>query len=86
MYEISEAHKYCISHPPVAYYAACPFVGIYVHGIEYGIEDYVYASSEYADEKTFYHKVKLKQDVKGQTYFNIMGLRVNTDECLKINM
>lgn len=48
--------------------------GIFVHGIEYGIDDYVYFSAIFGG-KTTYHKSKIRYTEKG-SYFVYNGKRL----------
>lgn len=37
------AKEYCTSHDAIAYYSGLS--GLEIHGIEYGVDDYVYCAS-----------------------------------------
>ena len=62
--------EYCLNHEPVACH---DYYRMQIHGIEYGIEDYVYISRLY--QKTccgatnvMFHKVKINYDADGNAY------------------
>lgn len=84
--ESSMKRKYCLQHPAVAVYSLCPFVSMLIHGVEHDVDDFVYASSEYADDKTFYHKCKIHTDLLSRSYFKVLNLRIYLDECIRINL
>lgn len=80
-----DARYYCISHQPTAMYFVSPFVRLLFHGIE-NTDDgpRVFVSSEYDDDKTFYHNVRLLKDKFGREYFSIMSLKVFVDELVTL--
>lgn len=72
--------------------------GISIHGIESGVEDYVYWSESHEiilwdtnsngypefKQVTTYHKSLLKTTLSGNYYFVVYGRRVSLDDCLKV--
>ena len=51
------AKEYCTSHDAIAYYSGLS--GLEIHGIEYGVDDYVYCASGAWVGKYSYHRVKV---------------------------
>ena len=47
--------EYCTTHPATAYYSG--FSGLEIHGIEYGINDYLYCVSGAWGGGKAYHKL-----------------------------
>lgn len=72
--------EYCIKHAPIAsheYYTS------HIHGIKYGINDYVYVSQK-RQLKLFsglykwdFHKCKVYTDQNGEMYFNFTEKNYN---------
>ena len=59
--------------------------GISIHGIESGVEDYVYWSESHEIILwDTYHKSLLKTTLSGNYYFVVYGRRVSLDDCLKV--
>ena len=56
------AKEYCTSHDAIAYYSGLS--GLEIHGIEYGVDDYVYCASGAWVGKYSYHRVKVQQRAK----------------------
>lgn len=64
---------YCLQNQAVAGH---DYYRMYLHGIEYGIDDYAYISRFYKEtlcgkSKVSFHKVKIRYDVDGNPYVNI---------------
>lgn len=62
--------EYCLNNEPIA---AHDYYCMYIHGIEYGINDYVYISEiyqpEYCGKKAVrFHKVKIYYDYDSDPY------------------
>lgn len=74
---------YCLTHPAVAYYSG--FNGFEIHGIEYGIDDYIYGVSGAwgAASKRKYHCLKIHYD-GGGAYFMLHGYKCRLDECIRM--
>ena len=68
------AKEYCTSHDAIAYYSGLS--GLEIHGIEYGVDDYVYCASGAWVGKYSYHRVKVLYSAKGDAYirFTILFL------------
>lgn len=77
------AKQYCKNNQAIGY-ASC-LGGVEVHGIEYGIDDYVYAVSGAWCNKKSYHRVKIYYGNNDRSYFRVNGIRVYFDEIIKIN-
>ena len=65
--------EYCLTHEPVACHN---YYRMQIHGIEYGIEDYVYISRLYqktvcGETSVMFHKVKINTDTDGNSYIII---------------
>lgn len=78
------AREYCNSNPAIAY--ASRNAGLEIHGIEYGVNDYVYAvSGAWIGEKgKSYHRARVDYTAAGRAFFRIFGSRVYLDECIRI--
>lgn len=65
--------KFCISNAPIATH---DYYNSHIHGIEYGINDYVYVSQKrqlklFSDLFTWeFHKLMIYTDENGEMYFN----------------
>ena len=55
--------EYCLKNPAIAYYSGLN--GLEIHGIEYGINDYVYCVSGAWGGGKAYHKLKINYGVNG---------------------
>ena len=76
------AKDYCRTNPAVAYVSRN--AGLEIHGIEYGVNDYVYAvSGAWAGTAAYrFHRVRIDYTARGRAYFRIRGCRVYLDECI----
>lgn len=76
--------EYCQKNPAVAYYSG--FNGFEIHGIEYGINDYVIGvSGAWGSPKNYrYHKLKIQYDRHGNGYFMLHGYKCRLDECIRM--
>lgn len=66
--------EYCFNHNPIASH---DYFVSHIHGIEYGIEDYVFVSESIQPRycgayEWRFHKCKIYTDVNGEMYFNIV--------------
>jgi hypothetical protein len=77
--------EYCQKNPAVAYYSG--FNGLEIHGIEYGIDDYIYCvSGAWGSPKNYsYHKLKIYYDSKGNGYFMLHGYKCLLSDCIRMN-
>lgn len=73
--------EYCLTNPAVAYYSG--FSGLEIHGIDYGINDYLYCVSGAWGGGKAYHRLKIHYDDNGD-YVLLHGYRVPMDECIKM--
>ena len=87
--------EYCLKNEAIASHN---YYKIQIHGIEYGIDDYVYVSRLYqktycGETKVMFHKVKIHCDDEGQ-YIKINGrkfdgkreiLTLSLDDFIKVN-
>ena len=79
--------EYCESHQFIGWYTVIYFITVYIHGFEYGIEDYMYASIVTANvgggtSKT-YHKWKIRTTAKGRMYVKTKFGRIYLDDCFR---
>ena len=74
--------EYCLKNPAVAYYSG--FSGLEIHGIEYGINDYLYCVSGAggAKSKQTPHKLKIYYDDNGG-FVRLHGCKVPMNECIR---
>lgn len=80
------AKQYCESNPAIGY--ASLLSGVEVHGIECGINDYVYAvSGAWAGTAAqSFHRARIDYTARGRAYFRICGSRVYLDECIRMGV
>lgn len=65
--------EFCLNNEAVAVH---DYYKLQIHGIEYGINDYIYLSrlyqKNYCGEKYVkFHKVKIYSDIEGRQYFKL---------------
>lgn len=76
--------EYCNNNQAIAYYSG--FGGLEIHGIEYGINDYIYcvsgAWSAAANRK--YHRLKINTDSNGDNYFTLHGYKCMLCDCIRM--
>ena len=75
--------EYCKTNAAIAYYSG--FGGLVIHGIEHGIEDYVFAVSGAWCSKKSYHKLKVYYSMAGRNYIKFHGYRIPLDEFIRID-
>ena len=74
--------EYCINHPAIAYYSGV--IGLEIHGIEYGINDYMFCvSGAWRGEKS-YHKLKIQYDRSGGAFVRLHGYKIPLNECIRM--
>ena len=76
--------EYCETHPATAYYSG--FAGLEVHGIEYGVEDYLYCTSGAWSGRKSYHRLKIKYTRSGSAFVELHGYRVPLNECIRMGV
>ena len=76
--------EYCLRNPAIAYYSG--FGGLEIHGIEYGIDDYIYCvSGAWGSPKNYgYHKLKIHYDIHGNHYFRFHGYKCLLSDCIRM--
>lgn len=77
--------EYCSSHPIVATYCNGLFT-VKIHGVEHGIEDYIYCVAESLNASSrncSYHKLKIQYNCTSP-YFLLYGCRIPLAECIRI--
>ena len=77
--------EYCKNNPVCAVYSM-GYTGLEIHGIEYGIDDYIIY--KYTDGETVYsyHKSKIQYTTNGNAYFVWNKRRIPLNECMCINI
>lgn len=78
--------EYCMKNHAVAY--ASTLGGVEINGVEYGIDDYIYATSgAWTGSNKKYHHVKINYTTSRscRSFIIIQGQRIYLDECLRIN-
>ena len=73
--------EYCLQNPAIAYYSGLN--GLEIHGIEYGINDYVYCVSGAWGGGKAYHKLKINYGANGD-YIRLHGYRIALNECIRM--
>lgn len=73
---------YCMKNVATAYYSG--FSGLEIHGIEYGIDDYIYCVSGAWSSKKSYHKLKINCDKHGNAFIRLHGYKVPLNECIRM--
>lgn len=76
--------EYCMKNPAIAYYSGLN--GVEIHGIEYGIDDYIYCVSEAWSGGKAFHRCKVQYTRKGAAYIRVHGYRVPLDECIRMGV
>lgn len=69
--------------PSIAYYSG--FGGFEIKGIEYGINDVLYAVSGAWTALKSYHRLKIRYSSSGSPYVVLRGIRIHLDECIRMN-
>lgn len=60
---------------PIAYKSESAFSGIFIFGVQYGIDDYIIAAYTYNGETLPTRKSKVRHDKQGNAYFIFRGTR-----------
>lgn len=74
--------EYCTQNPAIAYYSG--FSGLEIHGIEYGINDYLYCVSGAWGGGKAYHKLKIQYNHNGAGFVRLHGYKVPLDEFIRM--
>lgn len=76
--------EYCFKNPATAYYSG--FHGFEIHGIEYGINDYIIGVSGAwgGDKGRKYHRLKIYYDRSGNGYFKLHGYKCMLSDCIRM--
>ena len=75
--------QYCETHSATAYYSG--FAGLEIHGIEYGIDDYIICRSGAWNGEPSYHRLKVYYSSTGE-YIQLHGYRIPLNECIKMGV
>lgn len=78
--------EYCQNNPAIAYYSGFP--GLEIHGIEYGINDYMYCvSGAWAGSSARkYHKLRIYYDSNGGAFCRLHGYKIPLNECIRMGV
>lgn len=76
--------EYCKNNPVCAVYSM-GYTGLEIHGIEYGIDDYVIYKYVISENKATYHCSKIYYTVSGKAYFVWNNRRIPLNECIRTN-
>ena len=60
---------------PIAYKSESAFSGIFIFGVEYGIDDYIIAAYAYNGNTLPIRKSKVRHDKQGNAYFIFRGTK-----------
>lgn len=75
--------EYCLTNPAIAYYSGLN--GLEIHGIEYGIEDYLYCVSGAWGGGKAYHKLKIHCN-NNDSFVRLHGYKIPLNECIKMGV
>ena len=76
--------EYCMKNPAIAYYSGLN--GLEIHGIEYGIDDYIYCVSGAWGGGKVFHRVKVQYTRNGAAFFVVNGYRIPLAECIRMGV
>ena len=74
--------EYCINNKPVAYYSGLG--GLMIHGIEYGINDYLFCTSGAWSGKKQYHKLKINYSFSEVAFIRLHGYKIPLHDCIRM--
>lgn len=77
------AKEYCMVHEPIAQFNIFIDEVVYIYGIEYGSDNYVYLSDNWGSTKK-YHKLRITYR-NGQPYVTLHNVRIYLDQCIKLS-
>lgn len=77
--------EYCLKNPVCAVYTM-GYDGLEIHGIEYGLDDYVIYSHRITEDKATYHTSKIRYTASGNAYFLWKNRRIPLNECIRTNL
>ena len=82
----TEKEDFCKTHPAIGY--STELGGIWVHGFEYGVNDYIYCTTDNPDPKKsdkMYHRLKVETRlIDGEPYFRLYGKRVFLNTIIRL--
>ena len=76
--------EYSKNNKAIAYYSGLN--GIEIHGVEYGINDYIYCTAGAWSGKKSYHKLKIKYNLNGDAFFTLHGYKIPLSECIRMEV
>ena len=74
--------QYCLANPEIAVFSESAFGGVAIHGIEYGITDYVFVEF-FSGERSSYHRLKIRYGTHGMT-FKVYGRTYHINEFVRV--
>ena len=74
--------EYCSTTPATAYYSGLG--GLEIHGIEYGINDYLFCTSGAWIGKKRYHRLKINHNNSGDAFIRLHGYKIPLNECIRM--
>ena len=75
--------EYCLNNPAIAYYSGLN--GLEIHGIEYGVTDYIYCVSGAWNGSKKYHKLQIYYN-KDDSYIKLHGYKIPLKECIRMGI
>ena len=76
--------EYCKKNPGMAALATSAFGGYVIHGIEYGIDDYVYITYCVDNKILAHHRLKIRYS--NRPYVLLHGRRLHFDDFLRLEV
>lgn len=76
--------EYCLNNPATAYYSGVG--GLEIHGIEYGLNDYLHCTAGAWIGKKSYHKLKITYPADGAPFVRLHGYKIPLDECIRMGV
>lgn len=77
--------EYCKNNPVCAVYSF-GYTGLEIHGIEYGLDDYVIYKYTDGEKVYSYHCSKIRYTISGKAYFVWRGRRIHLSNCMRTNI
>ena len=74
--------EFCLNNKAIAYYSGLN--GLEIHGIEHGINDYLYCTSGAWNGKKAYHKLKVYYSFSDVAFIRLHGYKIPLDECIRM--
>ena len=78
--------EYCKNNPGMAALATSAFGGYVVHGVEFGIDDYIYITYQIDNKILAYHKLLIRYNAHYAAYVIINGNRFYLNDFLRLEV